>query len=130
MSKLQVLPGRWDASGFTKHGGGGTFLVPEYSYPWELQPSSVDASPLRRGVSVCRAGHQCCIRQIFHSSLAASWGRKDAKPIPQENQLQGKGLGKPWVLSSHGLPDGKDLAQGVKLKDSLMHDLEHVKVPP
>lgn len=83
-----------------------------------------------RPVSVCQAGHQCCNRQIFHSSLAASWGRKDAKPIPQENQLQGKGLVKPWVLSSHGLPDGKDLAQGVKLKDSLMRDLEHAKVPP
>ena len=62
--------------------------------------------------------------------LGASWGRKDAKSIPQENQLQGTRLVKPRVLSSHGLLDGKDLAQGVKLKDSLMQDLEHAKVPP
>lgn len=49
MSKLQVPPGMWNASWFTKHGGGGTFLVSEHSYPWKLPPSSVDPSPLRRG---------------------------------------------------------------------------------
>lgn len=82
-----------------------------------------------RPVSVRQAGHQCCNQQIFHSTPGSFLGR-DAKPIPQENQLQGKGLVKPWGLSSHGLPDGKDLAQGVKLKDFLMQDPEHAKVPP
>lgn len=75
-------------------------------------------------------GTSAATNRSFTPRLAASWGGRDAKPIPQENQLQGKGLVKPWGLSSHGLPDGKDLAQGVKLKDFLMQDPEHAKVPP
>lgn len=77
-----------------------------------------------------RLGTSAVTDRSFTPAWQLPGEEKDAKPIPQENQLQGKGLVKPWVLSSHGLPDGKDLAQGVKLKDSLMRDLEHAKVPP
>ena len=66
----------------------------------------------------------------MHQTRTGEAGHRAPHSGPQENQLQGMGLVKPRVLSSHGLPDGKDLAQGVKLKDSLMQDLERAKVPP
>ena len=44
-----------------------------------------------RPVSVCQAGHQCCNRQIFHSSLAASWGRKRCQTNPPGESTPGKG---------------------------------------
>lgn len=51
----------------------------------------------------------------FHG-LADSWGRKDAKSIPQENQLQGKGLVKPWCSLAMVYPMGKTSLKGSSSK--------------
>lgn len=79
-------------------------------------------SPFRRGGQwVCAGlGTSAATDRSFIPWPGRFLGKKRCQINPPGESTPGKGASQTLVLSSHGLPDGKDLAQGVKLKDSLM----------